>query len=214
MSYIINEAFFQRKYQTPNSAEAGSIDNNLLTQLIDEKARLFIQDALGYELFKDFDDNVTNGDLDVGAPQKWKDLVNGVEYTLNGKLFKWNGLKYEEGAFKGSILTPYVYYYWLEENLSITTGMGQVVGTSKNATGVNSGQKMVTIWNEMVQLNQYDVLCNNQPIRYNIGGVMFTDWFKTQESNYVSLIKFLTDKETDYPDANKKVYGYKNQLGL
>lgn len=217
--YLIDETYFQRDLVTPNSQELssdGGVSNelNVLETYIDERSRLFLKDALGYELFKDLDSNIdSNGDLLVTAPQKWKDLVNGKEYTSNGELVRWQGLLITEGAFKSSILADYTYYHWLMGNLSTMTGVGDVVVEAKNAINVRSNQRLISIWNRIVDKNQFK--CNtNYAHRSIVRGVEFVDWFSSSTNNFVSLVQFLDDNDTDYPEATKRLYNYKNQFGI
>ena len=102
--YIIDVSYFIRELSIPNVNETLSESGMNLEYFIDEKVRLLLQKALGYQLFKDFDSNVVNGVLQATTPQKWVNLVEGVEYTKSGKPYKWNGLIYQDGAFKKSLL--------------------------------------------------------------------------------------------------------------
>ena len=214
MAYIVDETYFVRKYLVPNSGELNSGAYEELQGYIDSKARLCLKDVLGYELFKDFDSNVTDGNIDAGAPQKWLDLVNGVEYTLDGTLYRWNGLKEIDGAFKESLLTPFIFYHWLYDNASKMSGVGEVVINAKNAINVNSTQRLVSTWNEFI--GSYQTGYNNySPSAYYHRGIKVIDWVGNNTNNdYVSLIKFLSDNDTDYADASLKLYKPMNQLGI
>ena len=86
MAYIIDETYFVRKYLVPNSQELNTGANKELQGYIDSMARLCLKDALGNVLFKDFDSNVTKGNLSSSAPQKWLNLVNGVSMCLMTQL--------------------------------------------------------------------------------------------------------------------------------
>lgn len=214
MAYIIDETYFQREYYVPNVDELNSDANKELMNYIDEKSRLLIRDAIGYANFKELDANITNGNLDSDAPQKWLDLVNGVEYTVGDKTYYWKGLKYKDGAFRSSLLTPFVFYYWLFFNQSTMSGVGEVIVMAKNAVHINSSQRIITVWNEFV--NQYQGNCNSrQPKHYLHRGVPVIDWIGEDNNNdYVSLVQFISDKSEDYPNAPLKRYKIKNQLGL
>lgn len=213
--YLIEEQDFQRQYYIAGSqgrTQDGS--SSLLTQFIDGFVPQFLKDALGITLFNELDSNITDGELDENAPQKWKDLVNGKIYIVNDIEKEWKGLVYNMGAFKESILIPYVYYHWLENELSTMTATGDKVISSKNAVNVNPNQRLVKCWNDFVTMNQHCSDYNYYPSISIVNGVKFTDWLSNSTSTYVSLIEFLQDNETDYPDANLKVYNYKNQFGL
>ena len=44
------------------------------------------------------------------ADQKWKDLLTGKEYQLNGKNYFWRGLIFEEAGVKKSLIAYYVFH--------------------------------------------------------------------------------------------------------
>lgn len=214
MAYIIDETYFQREYYVPNVDELNSEAYNELTQFIDGKARLLIKDALGYELFKEFDSYVTSGNLSETAPQKWINLVDGVEYELNGETYYWNGLKRIEGAFRSSLITPFVFYHWLESRQSVMTGVGEVVVNSKNAVNVNGNQRLTKTWNDFVSQYQETDKHEYNPNIFYQRGVRVVDWLSDRDGDFVSLIKFISDNSEDYQNAALKRYKFKNQLGL
>ena len=210
--YIINPDYFQKQYTIPNIEEMDSKNATVLEICIDQYVRVCLQNALGYNLWKELDLNITDGVLDIGAPQKWLDLVNGKIYTKDGKTFTWKGLIYTEGIYKGSLLVPFVYYQFLKENVSLLTGTGEKVLDASNAIGVNSTQRMVMSWNDFV--NQYQGQCFNYSVnRYYHDGVLVEDYF-TGNDEQVNLIQYLEDNKADYPNAQKRLYKVQNQLGL
>lgn len=212
--YLHTREYYQRQLTVPNaSGLSANGEPDKLEILADGVPRMFLQNALGNVLFNELDSYVTNGVLDSGAPQKWLNLVNGVEYTKSNVLKTWKGLTYSEGAFKTSILAYVTYYHWLIDNVSNTTNFGEVVGKSKGAENVDSTQKVVEIWNELVKMNQSYYNYQHANISY-VNGVKFTDWFINSTSNYVSLVTFLQDNELDYPDSTCKLYEIKNQFGI
>jgi hypothetical protein len=210
--YLIDGTYFIREYNVPNSAELQGNSSNNLEQYIDERCRLLLQMALGSELFTDLDDNITNGELDDDAPQKWKDLVNGVTYTKDGKDYVWKGLLQTEGTFKNSLLTPYVYYYWLKGNISSVLGVGEVITNGKNATNINSTQRLIETWNNFVV--QYQGNCTYKSNVFIHNGVIIYDYYQNGQSNYVNFLQFIKDNETEYPDAPLEMFEFKNQIGL
>ena len=211
--YIITPDYFQKQYTIPNIDEMDSKNATVLDICIDQYVRLLLQNALGYNLWKELDLNITDGVLDIGAPQKWLDLVNGKTYIKDSKTFTWKGLIYTEGIYKGSLLVPFVYYQFLKENVSLLTGTGEKVLDASNAIGVNSTQRMVMSWNDFV--NQYQGQCFNYSVnRYYHDGVLVEDYFTGNDSEQVNLIQYLEDNQADYIDAHKKLYKVQNQLGL
>ena len=211
--YIITPDYFQKQYTIPNIDEMDSKNATVLEICIDQYVRVCLQNALGYNLWKELDLNITDGVLNTGAPQKWLDLVNGKTYTKESKTFTWKGLIYTDGIYKGSLLVPFVYYHFLKENVSLLTGTGEKVLDASNAIGVNSTQRMVMSWNDFV--NQYQGQCFNYSVnRYYHDGVLVEDYFTGNDSEQVNLIQYLEDNQSDYIDAHKRLYNVKNQLGL
>lgn len=203
--YIIDESYFQADKSVPNSQELNSTTLTVLEQIIDGKVRLLLKNALGYTLFNDLDSNITDGAIDVGAPSKWLDLVNGTTYIKGGDTYKWQGLIYTEGTTKNSLLADFVYYYYLEQEAIKKTGVGLVTVSSKNSTNVNIGQTLSLNWNNFI-IQYQGLLCD------------YNDWLFesvfTRENNYVSLLQFLKDNEDDYPDAPLYIYKLKNEFGI
>lgn len=215
--YLIDETYFIKEISTPNKGVSVDVPNNELSLewYIDKYARLLLQNALGNVLFDELDSDITNGTLDTDADQKWKDLVNGKSYTFSGKSYKWKGLIFTEGVFKGSILAHYTYYQWHLDQLSKMSGFGEVKGSAVNSQAVNSTSKSVKIWNEYITMYQGAV--NTESCKVSvINGVPFYDYFITNNNDYVCLLEFLAHNETDYPEALMKVEaeGYENSIGL
>lgn len=174
--------------QTPNN-------NTVLADLITEYEKLLLVNALGLTAYNEL--QTALADL-PSADQKWKDLVNGVEY--DGKI--WEGLNNAK-----SVIAYYVYCQYVEKNPDFLTAMGTAKPNSENAILVNPTQRLVNFWE--VFLNKYQMNCNMRD------GV-FT-WFYIHDNNVnVSLFQFLNDKKEDYSfDASKfKFYNPKNSFGL
>lgn len=212
--YLIDASYFIREIHIPNVNESNTDSGVNLDYFIDEKVRLLLSTkALGSVLFTEFNGYVVNGVLPNTAPQKWKDLVNGKTYTKDGETYVWEGLLQTKGTFKKSLLAYYTYYYWLMDSVSLMGGIGEVRGEAKNAVNVNSTQRLTTIWNEFVRMYQGENTCFNG-VKYLYNGVPITDYYNQNSGNYVSLLQYLKDNETDYPDATLEMFEFKNQLGL
>lgn len=213
--YLIDETYLTREMYTPNTESGVDIAStgNSVTEYIDKYSRLLLQRALGNVLFAQLDEQIESGILKSDAPQKWKDLVNGVTYTYSGDTYTWKGLLTKEGAFKESVLAYYVYYNYFLNNLSQVSSFGEVKASSVNSENVNPTAKSIAIWNKYVKLYQGD--------RTKIDGTLtfereipFYD-YQSESNGYVNLIKFLEHKETDYPNASKLLeHGYINSLGI
>ncbi len=217
----VDKTYFIKELTIPNVNDAGDA-STLLTFDIDKYGRLLNKKALGNVLYADLDSYLVDGNLPAippdptpdPVPAKWRNYVDGTTYTKDGKTYTWQGLKYTEGSFKTSIIAYYVYYFWVENQISLLTPIGLKMVDAKNASGVNPTQLMVSVWNEFLRQYQNDVF-ENRPNFYYINGVPITDWMGQERSdNYVSLLTFLEDNKTDYPDAAMQRYEFKNQLGI
>lgn len=215
--YLIDESYFIKDLNVPKSGASRDVPNNetSLEWYIDKYARQLLQNALGNVLFDELNSNITGGDLDAGADQKWKDLVNGKAYTFSGKNYKWKGLIYTEGTFKGSVLAQYTYYKWHLDQLSQMSGFGEVKGKAVNSQAVNATSKSVQLWNDYITMYQGSACAESYKLSI-VNGVPFYDYFTPNNSDYVSLIEYLAHHEYDYPDALMKIEeeGYQNTMGL
>lgn len=188
--YLIDSTYFIQDIYIPNLNEIDS-DNLLeLNQMIDRYVPKLLIEILGFNQFTELNSFILNGVLIPTAPQKWKDLVNGVFY--NSKY--WGGLIRVSGAYKESILAKYVYYNFLNENIVNHTGVGLKVIAAQNAKDVNPTQEIVKSWNNFILDYSGPNTCS--------------------ENNNFSLLSFLNDKAIDYPGVPLVFYGFKNSLGL
>ncbi|NRA92153.1 MAG: hypothetical protein HRU26_05615 [Psychroserpens sp.] len=215
MAYLIDTTYFQRELFVPNADEQDSRTYKELETSIDGYVRDYLRQNLGYALFNNLDGQIVNGNLPSTADQKWLNLVNGAEYTKDGKTYYWLGLLHEDGKFKKSLLANYVFVNWLENNVSTQSGVGEVVIDAKNSTRVSVNNRLIKVWNDFVEMHQGEESIYDVPYQYYYDGVLVTDWLaNSQDDNYVSLVQFLSDNDTDYPDVPCKLYELKNSLGL
>lgn len=215
MAYLIDESYFIKELYVPNAQELNTGAGDELSLFIDSKARQCLKDALGYVLYNSLNNDIdSSGNLKSDAAQRWKDLVKGVEYTKDDKTYFWSGLIYQEGNFKKSLIANYTFYFWLEEQVSQQSGLGEVRGQAKNAINVDTTRRLVKVWNDFVTMYQEGTF-KRTPLVFYQDAVKVTDWFQNStESGFVSLLQFLQDKKEDYPDAAMKYYNKINYLGL
>lgn len=208
--YIIDGTYFTAELYVPNTEELNSRTASELMQFVDRYVPSVLSDALGDTLFSDLDSHVENGVLANDAPQKWKDLVDGKVYTVAGVEKVWQGLRFQRGTFKGSLLANYVFCKWLEHKNSTLSGVGEVRPGAKNATPVNSTQRITRVWNEFVRIYQGGIYA--QPRMYIYNSTPIVDYVGTGGST--SLLEFLTDHPADFPDFKGLVYEIQNSFGL
>lgn len=209
--YLIDKTYFIKSINVPNIAEHNCDASIDLEISIDKYARQFLQETLGNILFNELNRYITNGVLNLNAPQKWLNFVNGCNYDIDQKTYTWKGIKFEEGWNKTSILAHFTYVNHFQN--SINSSLGQIAILPKNGVVVNSTSHLVEIWNEFIEM--YQGKNYNLPIGYKYKGTNFIDYFGANENNgYVSYLTFLLDKKTDYPNVPANYLENKNSLGL
>lgn len=134
-----------------------------LQLIIDSREAELLQKLLGYELYKAY---VAGIAVTPTPDAKWTDLRDGKEYTNgSGVLVKWPGLRFTIGTMKKSLIANYVYWHYVRDNHTFTTGSGE----KKSPLAINAlpTAKLVRAWNEMVDWNYqlYDFL-NFYPVIY------------------------------------------------
>jgi len=121
------------------------------------------------------------------SPQRIKDIVEGKEYDVNGYTVKWNGLKNTD---KVSLIAYYVFYWWARNNATFTGTVGEMKSTGENAVNAPLTQRLSNAWSQLVDLSQ----------SYNYP--------------YHSLLAFLTENESDYPEWEFTMLGNVNGFDL
>lgn len=190
--YLIDQSYFIGKYDIPDINESNTGAGEFVDYLIDIDVRLFMQNLLGLDLFADFDSYVTNGVLADDAPQKWLDLVNGIDYLdPAGIMRKWNGLIYEIGDHPISLFTNLIWCRYLTDKNRIDGNGNANVNESKNAVRGNPANQFYPIWNEFVSM----VGTHHSEERYN-----------------ATLNQFILQHPEDYPTANFVHVDYQNRF--
>lgn len=206
----IDKTYFTKQLSVSNTEEPTSDATAELNSSIDRYVSQFLKLTLGNVLFAELKSYTTNGELDDDAPQKWKNLIDGCDYVIDGTTYTWQGLRYTDGAFKVSLLANYVYVN--QFNTNINSQLGQVLIEGKNSNVVDSTPHLVSIWNDFVEMYQGSYDCN--PQQHYRNGVLFVDYYGNRQSGYVSYLQFLLDNKTDYPNATAGSIEYKNSLGI
>ena len=214
---IINTAYFLNKNVfIPNAVAQPSIGSNTATSIdqlkaeIDEREDELLLSFLGQEqkveLLAQFN---TDGTWKDDALQKWKDLVDGVDYE--GK--HWNGLRYTIGTKKISLIAFYVYFWYLKEDFSTYSTTGIQVAQSENALSQLPNEKQTSAWNKFVNMYNggsfygrdynFSSNWNGTMLRWNIG-----------QNNEVSLHDFMNAKSDIYDLSFFKHYDLINSMNL
>jgi len=183
---LIDTSYFIGDILIPNTDKPQVQED--IEQAIDQYEKEILQNLLGYTLWKDF-----SAEQDAPVQTRWIDLINGVEFSfeLHGNTIdtKWNGLVNDD---KISFIAYYVYYKYLERNITKRTGIGNVKGKAENATVQNDVRKMVSAWQKFLEL--YGEL----PIK--------TYWEGDTFDKYSDTYKFTNDRPSafNYLNANRE----------
>lgn len=173
-SYFINDILIPTNTYT-------AVD--LGTEITKYEREILIK-LLGYELYK-----LVAAYENPGSDQRIIDLVEGKEYDLSGQTLKWNGLVNTETV---SLIAYYVYFNYMRNRATITTGNGEGKLMYENAEAVNYNGKIVQAWNRLEELFGYP----------------------GQNIFYESAYNFLTFYQATYPEWIFSPIGNINIFGL
>ena len=211
---IIDATYFEKGYlfiphnKDINPSTTETSENTDLTFFIDKYERELLVNALGVELYDQLAPLTT-------YTGKWADLVDGETYTVDGKKYKWEGLK---GHNKNSLIANYTYCEWLRNDESTYTTTGIVQNKAKNAMPFSPSPKYIKAWNEFISMYQNDVQDTLPRLIYNRNGNAGLDYFGSNESAFRSLCQYITDKNeedpTAFPDAPLMRYKSQNSFGI
>ena len=120
-------------------------DAAALQEFIDSKEPELLEKLLGYELYAAFVEGIAADPVEL----RFADLRDGKVYE-DGKV-KWPGLIFTSGTAKKSLIANYVYWHYVRDNFSFTTGSSEK--KTDLAINVSPDAKLVRAWNEMVNWN-------------------------------------------------------------
>lgn len=142
---FIDETFFVSEINIPNTDQPAILER--VTWFIDKYEPRFLLELLGYPLYKLFAAAMDTPDT---ADQRYKDILNGAEYTgWDGLLKKWKGLITTDTDDKQSVIANYVYYWYQRAIATQSTGIGEVKFNPDGAMLDNPNQKMAAAWSEI-----------------------------------------------------------------
>lgn len=95
---------------------------------------------------------VSDGFVMTASPTSWIDgEIFFIQFTAPAPYTV--GMDAAEPVAKKSLIANYVYWHWMENEATNTTGTGEKVAANANAVNASPGQKMVRAWNQMVWWN-------------------------------------------------------------
>ncbi len=218
MATIIDNTYFEKGWlfipnnKDTNSEPVGSPSaQSEIDFFITEYERELLLNAFGVTLYDEL-----QAEIDATPSiQKWIDLIDGKNYTINSNTKRWNGLK---GANSQSLIAFYVYCQYVRNDNStyLTTGIAQ--NTANNAERSDPTPKFVKSWTRFLEQYQGNGYNYGYPtIITNRSGMVGLDYYG-QDNIEVNMFQYLTDQNTleptDFPDFEFKFYETYNTMGI
>lgn len=167
MPNLISASFFVGELSIPNLQQESVSEN--LAYFITKYEKECLVGALGYPLYKLL--QASKGDME----QRIKDLLDGVEYELNGKLTKWEGIVHGDYSF----VANYIYWFFQKSNATHTTGVATTKQNAAAGISVSPAEKMLAAWNSMSDsINQMILFLRNK--KTEDGNLVYPEFDLTQ----------------------------------
>lgn len=173
---LIDGSYFNLDINTPDN------EYQNIQEFIDRYEPEILKQLLGLELYR----------LVIAenpSEQRILDLRDGKDYVVDDVTYRWNGLINDE---KISIISYYVFYWYVRINLSETSSIGQVQVMSENANIANPSLKIQSAWINLEQL---------------YGSAYYP-------TNYESAYGFLNENKDIYPEWEFQEIGSVNAFDL
>tara|TARA_R110002020_G_scaffold453632_1_gene668617 strand:- start:13129 stop:13788 length:660 start_codon:yes stop_codon:yes gene_type:complete len=219
MPNIICSSYFENGNQyIPNNKDINTEPTSSPTSIteidyfIEEYERELLLNSLGVILYNEL--QLSLEDLD-SAEQRWKDLVEGKEYTnSNGDVRLWEGLR---GVNKQSVISLFVYTEYLRNHNETYSTVGVVKNIPKNAEIYNPTPKFIKAHRKFIKYYQGNINNNFNGLVVNGFGSFGVDYFNKEVN--VSLYRFLNDSNElneiePYPNFSFKFYEELNSFGI
>jgi len=219
---IIDKSYFKGNLRIPNvQTDLAPLGDRMGNQVdldayILQYEKELMTYALGYAAYKSFNDSFNvDGSLKPGAEQRWKDLIDGKEYTNpNGDLVKWDGLRYTLGSFKYSLIADYVFSKFLNDHSRTFSGTGMVKEGASGATVESSIPRVAESWDTFIDKYQGNSTESGYPRLIQKEGLIGIDWSSDFDASNITLYRFLSDNDADYSDAKFSFFGRINSFGI
>lgn len=162
---ITKRSYFKGDIQIANATDTAPSSNLIgnakeLNYFIARYEREVLVKLLGLKLYNEFKTQFDVGideqwTLKTTADQKWKDLLNGSEYTYNGNDYSWKGLIYSDMNAEPdtSIMAYYIYSKFIEVDELRHSGVGFAKDQAQNSEIQLGRSKWAYAYNEFVMMS-------------------------------------------------------------
>lgn len=193
------ERFIPHAKDEPTDGILG-VKNNL-DQMILKYERDYLVSSLGYPLYKLFfaelDDAQGNG-LDSGADVKWDQLLNGLEYTIDGTLTNFRGIRFQDGSKYESAIADYIFWNYIRNDVQTYGGLGVQKEIPGNARIETEVRYATNAWRSYYKLTVGQYATVN--VYQNQLGIIGVDYFGSHGNTERSLYEFIRDQNKLTPD--------------
>lgn len=144
MANLIDKTYFVGDIMLPDKKLTGDLAN--IDVYIAKYEPEILLKMLGYDLYKPL-----QAQIDSGSPYDapWADFIEGAEYTVGDYTVKWNGLVNTQ---KDSLIAYYIYFFYMKDLVSSTTGVGEVLNNAENSDRMSPANKQANAWNRHLDL--------------------------------------------------------------
>lgn len=167
---IVTYTDFKGEQNIAGTENIGTRQN--LQSFIDKYEEKFLKSLLGNVLYQDF---ISGLAVVPTVDPKWISLRD--EFDLK------------------QMIVCYVYYWYIQNNITLTAGTGEVKPNNENSVAAQSWDKQVKSWNEMVDIVRL----------FDLDTVVYPDFVRTWWRNYDYWF---------YSCPVNEIYYYKNTLNF
>lgn len=187
---LIDASYFWGEINLPNNKYSD------LDSFIERFEKELLIKLFGYTLYKLI--SAYDPDNPTGTDQRIRDIIEGKEFILNDKTYKWNGLRNSE---KISVIAYYIYVHYMRSIETQTTTTGESKNKKVNSIPVSPAQKISNAWIRLQKLiGPYCLTASYYP-----GGM---------NEYYNSLFYFMSDNYDTYPEWEWSEIGSVNTFDL
>ncbi|CAB4126490.1 hypothetical protein UFOVP74_44 [uncultured Caudovirales phage] len=134
-----DKTYFKGELAIANKTMASVQDN--LNDIIAVRELEYLKKVMGLKLYRAFMEGLSADTPDA----RWTDIKNGCDFTDEcGNLREWSGFV---NSNKISPIANYVYYWYLRNQQTFTSGGGEKTSESQNAADADPILKFMRAWN-------------------------------------------------------------------
>ena len=211
--------YFVGELHVPQVGEGSSskINNNDEFQRFLDEYEVDIMDlALGKQTSNELFSNVHSqtGMIINGADPKWAKLIEGDTYESKGRQLFWQGIRNRTGSVSRSMIAYYVYYKYMTDNIIQKSTLGMVRGQAENSITASTIPTLTRAWRK---LYKWYGDCNynySHGSHYRYRGLSVSDYFGDNNTNEVSLYRYMSDHRDEFPNWSFTPIENKNQFQI